>query len=37
MDGNNLHDVFQSVYKAKHSKEAALLRAQNGIRLIADD
>ena len=36
MDSHNLHDVFQSAYKTKHSTETALLRVQNDIRNMID-
>jgi hypothetical protein len=34
---NNLHDIFQSAYKACHSTETALLRVTNDIRCMLDD
>ena len=36
MTDNNLHEVMQSAYKARHSTETALLRVQNDILLDMD-
>jgi hypothetical protein len=36
MSQNNLHEVFQSAYKANHSTETALVKVQNDILLELD-